>query len=173
MTAHIFIRHVPLANTQGICYGRSDLPACTIESTRAAQNLATHLPRWPVISSTATRCIALADPLHKQLGLAEFITDNALLEMDFGQWENTPWPQIDRALLDQWAEDSVNFVPPGGESFAMLIDRLRTFLVSLSQSHIIVTHAGVIRAAHHVIGNMPAADAAQIRVPYSSVIKIA
>ena len=75
--------------------------------------------------------------------------DAALMELSFGAWEGLTWPEI-RARdpdavaarrADKWA-----FVPPGGESYAMLAERVRGWLGSLAADAFIVSHGGVARA---------------------------
>ncbi|HRD88822.1 MAG TPA: histidine phosphatase family protein, partial [Accumulibacter sp.] len=72
--------------------------------------------------------------------------DERLLEIDFGEWEGRRWERIERGLLDAWASDVLHFVPPGGESVAMLRARAVDCVGALRGSDCaLVTHAGVIR----------------------------
>ena len=56
---------------------------------------------------------------------------------------------IPRAELDAWAADFLHARPHGGESVHMLHERSRSALAdyrATGLSHIVVTHAGVIKA---------------------------
>ncbi len=172
MIEHVFIRHIRLTDVDGICYGHTDWPVNIEHCQQAARQLAPLLPNLPIVSSTQVRCIELAKSLCDILNKDRFSSDSSLLEMNFGQWESLPWASIDRRLIDQWANDVVGFAPPAGESFAQLIERVRGFLIGLDQPHIIVTHAGVIRAAQHVLAAMPVEQAAMIEVPYAQPIRL-
>lgn len=177
---HIFLRHPPLPQMRGICYGRLDValePQIYIDAVsglRAAPD-SERLWRLPILSSAAQRCSELAH------ACARVGTDNdarrpriepRLLEMNFGAWEGIPWSEVPQADLDQWADDVAGFRPPGGECFNDLIHRVGMVLAELRTPHLIVTHAGVIRASMHVLHGMDPIDAASIQVPYLQPIKV-
>jgi len=140
------IRHPRPLIEEGICYGRLDVDA--EDPQASAARLRTLLPAGiPVIASPLQRARRLAKALHPQAQL-----DERLMEIDFGDWEGRRWAEIDRALLDAWAADVLHFVPPGGESAAMLQGRVREFAASLAgkssagDAVALVTHSGVMRA---------------------------
>lgn len=158
---HIFIRHPPIPDMQGICYGSLDIRVSLQEIERHAQQLKSTLPTLPVFSSPLQRCFDLAksiDPGAKH--------DRRLLEMNFGHWQGKAWNTIARSELDCWAQDVANYRAPGGENFNDVVLRFSNFLNELEQPHILVTHAGVIRAAHYVLGGRSQLEAAAIEVPY-------
>lgn len=68
-------------------------------------------------------------------------------EMDFGDWENRRWEEIGRAALDDWAADFLGYAGHGGESVAHLRDRVARGLEAVPEGAVVVTHAGVIKAA--------------------------
>jgi alpha-ribazole phosphatase len=174
---HVFLRHPPIPQAKGVCYGRTDyaLPAavhadCAARLHRAHPELAA----LPIVCSPALRCrdLALALALHGDTERA-LHSDLRLLEMDFGDWEGQRWSALPRALLDAWAADVPGFAPPGGESFGMLIDRVNAALAALRTPHLIVAHAGVIRAAAHLLGGLPREIAAQREVAYLEPVSFA
>ena len=60
--------------------------------------------------------------------------DEALMEITFGEWEGLTWPEVrarDPEGVTARRADKWGFVPPGGESYAMLVERLRPWLASL------------------------------------------
>ena len=139
------IRHPRPLIESGVCYGRLDVEADNPQALAA--QLAPRLPSGlPIISSPLRRARRLAEALGPQVR-----TDARLSEIDFGEWEGRRWNEIDRHLLDAWAADMLHFVPPGGESAAMLQARVIDCLDSLRAGHArrlaLVTHAGAIRAA--------------------------
>lgn len=169
MPTHIFVRHPPLRDVAGLCYGRRDLHAHPDDIAAAAAALR-GLTALPMLSSPAQRCLKLA---HAIAGPCPVAVDSRLQEMDFGDWEGQRWSALPRADLDRWADDVVGFCPPGGERFLDVLVRLRQTLDTLQAPHLIVTHAGVIRAAQHALGGLPLLEAAAWPVPYCTPIAFA
>ena len=139
MRLHL-IRHLKPVIEPGVCYGRHDCSAESVEA--AALALRAVLPAGlPVWSSPLIRCRALAEQLHTHP-----LIDDRLAEMHFGDWEERRWDDIPRAELDAWAADVAGYAPPGGESPRALQRRALDFVASLAVPEaVIVTHAGVIR----------------------------
>ncbi len=98
--------------------------------------------------------------------------DERLTELTFGRWEGLTWPQVSAAepdLAKARERDKWNFVPPGGESYAMLAQRLAPWLAETSGPSIVVSHGGVARALMALLGGLdekraPLADIWQGRV---------
>lgn len=145
------VRHAQPLVAHGVCYGRTDLPACPADTARAASALAPHLPtaaRWSVSG--------LARAQHLAQAVAELRTthdaphvDPRLNEMDFGCFEMTPWNSIDKTVFDAWEADFAAYRFGGGESVGDLLARvaeaLRDTLASSAGEHVWFTHAGVIQ----------------------------
>lgn len=139
---HLFlIRHPRPLLAAGVCYGRLDVG--TEDPQPLAERLRTLLPAGvSVVASPLRRARCLAEALHPQP-----VFDQRLQEIDFGEWEGKAWDELDRKLLDAWAADVLHFVPPGGESAAMLQARVLDCVKSLRGTSVaLVTHAGAIRA---------------------------
>jgi alpha-ribazole phosphatase len=163
---HIFIRHPPLLDMQGICYGTLDINVSQDIMLQHAQALKQQLSLdLPMISSPLQRCYDLARSLN-----SSFTQDQRLIEMHFGHWQGQAWSAIDRAELDDWAKDIAHYRAPNGENFMDVIARLSNMLDELKTPHILITHAGVIRAAHFLLGDVSVEDAAAIDVPYVTPI---
>lgn len=147
--ALILLRHARPEGAGGLCYGRSDLGLSgdfPVEAARLAETLP---PFARLLTSPLTRCRHLAEALGRARGQAVAV-DPRLAEMDFGAWENRPWADLPRAELDAWAADLTGARPHGGESVAELAARaqaaLRDALAGAGPA-LVVTHAGVIKAA--------------------------
>ena len=143
------LRHTTPDIAAGVCYGISDLDVAG-SFDEEAQAVAGQLPVIDrIVTSPLLRCRRLAE--HIAAARRTPVTaDPRLREMDFGAWENHAWADIPRAELDLWAKDFLHARPHGGESVAMLTARTRDAIadVSAGQDHVlIVTHAGVIKAA--------------------------
>ncbi|MEM7662090.1 MAG: alpha-ribazole phosphatase [Pseudomonadota bacterium] len=147
------VRHTTPDIAPGVCYGRTDLDVSAQfedEAAKAAVALISAPTQFVrIVSSPLRRCRKLADVLAERLELI-VEEDPRLAEMDFGSWEGMAWSDISRAELDAWAADFLNARPHGGESVAMLRARALAALAdwrTSGQTTLIVTHAGVIRAA--------------------------
>ncbi len=140
------VRHSRALVASGICYGRLDLelhPDGAAEIARIAAELA-GFGASAIWSSPARRCIAVA----AALGPPAPLRTARLLELNFGAWEGMAWDDIDRAALDLWAASPMDFAPPGGESGAALIARVRSFHATLyeaGQDCVVVSHGGPLK----------------------------
>lgn len=142
----ILLRHTKPAIAPGTCYGRTDLGLadCFEVTARAAID---DLPRFTrLATSPLSRCRRLAERVAMARGV-DLATDPRLIEMDFGRWEGVPWTAIPRAELDAWAADFEGARPHGGESPALLAERVGAALDDLGDEPTLwVTHSGVVRA---------------------------
>ena len=146
----IFIRHPVTDAPEGMCYGRTDVglgPDAELQIACVLRDLPRSCTLW---SSPALRCLALAEPLGACDGIDVEIREE-LWELDFGHWEGRQWDDIPRAEVDAWAQDAWSNAPPGGESFKALSARLAPVLSDCPEDAVIVTHAGVIRAARMLL----------------------
>ncbi|WP_252509720.1 histidine phosphatase family protein [Thalassospira sp. TSL5-1] len=178
------VRHAPVDNPGGVIYGRTDLPA-VFEDQPALAWLAASLPKDPVyIASPLLRSVETLRQLHRlrpvlcdedgagtrgAKNARENIDANAiervpeLAEQDFGDWEGRLWSDIPADQARLFWDDFANAVPPGGESFSQLADRVVTAFNRLNQLHagrdiVAVLHGGPIRAIlAHILALAPGA----------------
>lgn len=143
------VRHTQPDIPEGICYGHTDLPLAK-SFTREAALVLEKLPRADVlVSSPLQRCSRLADAIGAARDLP-VILDDRLREMSFGSWEGQAWDDIPRAELDCWSTDFYTARTHGGDSVSMLHKRVHSAVQDYRRtglSHIVVCHAGVIKAA--------------------------
>ena len=145
----ILVRHTRPAVSEKVCYGMTDLEPAPTFDDEAARAAAALPPADRLVTSPLRRCRRLAEWIGAAQALTPII-DARLREMDFGAWEGMAWDAIPRAELDAWAADFFHARPHGGESVHMLRERTEAALADYRRSgvsHIVVTHAGVIRAA--------------------------
>jgi alpha-ribazole phosphatase len=139
------IRHLPVKDAAGRCYGRLDLPLAEPLATPDIQRIQTLLPAHvPVYSSPLLRCWQLAQVLDPAA-----IADDRLMELDFGRWEGQLWQDIGAAALDDWIASDYA-ATHGGESLAAMQARVWQWADEVAAqgvtTAVLVTHAGVIRA---------------------------
>ena len=145
----ILVRHTRPAVPEGVCYGVTDLDLASTFDDEAAAVLAALPPAERLVSSPLHRCRRLAERIGTARGIAP-VFDERLREFDFGTWECVPWDDIPRSELDAWAADFLHARPHGGESVRMLHERVGAAIADYRRSgasHVVVTHAGVIKAA--------------------------
>ncbi len=86
-----------------------------------------------------------------------------LKELTFGDWEGLTWPEVEARdprgakarRADKWS-----FVPPHGESYAMLVERLKPWLAARTGDCFVASHGGVARAFMFLLADAPPAKAA-------------
>ena len=166
------VRHTRPQVADGTCYGRTDLDVADGFEVAADQIIATLPAAAKIVTSPLQRCAKLAARISTAFGQTVTV-DERFMEMDFGQWENRAWRDIPRAELDAWASDFYHARPHGGESVAMLDARVKAALSDLSTAPhptLIVTHAGVVRAA---AAKGITADSFQTQIEFGGILRLA
>jgi alpha-ribazole phosphatase len=150
----ILLRHTQVALPAGHCYGQLDVPLldpAVPSFADVAQRLVALCPRVAQLhSSPLQRAQQLAEHLGQQLRLP-VQSDARWMELHFGAWEGRHWNTIPRSQSDPWAANYHHVAPPGGETHAALVARVRAALTELGQRSdgpaVVVTHAGPMRCA--------------------------
>lgn len=147
MTRWWWIRHAPVEAEPGTIVGALDLPCRDGDPGRLAA-LSRVLPENPaVVTSGLARCTATAGALALS-GTAE----PALAEQHFGDWQGRRWDDLPPRETDEFWRTPAFGRPPGGESFADQMARVKGCIARLTAAHegrdiVAVAHAGTIRAA--------------------------
>jgi alpha-ribazole phosphatase len=149
----VLVRHPTPLIEPGLCYGRLDIEVAPVEIARLASDsrMQGALTVW---SSPAVRCLRVAEATATAVGVPLRV-DRRVWEIDFGDWEGQAWSEIDRAVLDRWAADPVGFAPPGGESGAALIARVRDFHAGLHEDCVVVSHGGPLKVLLSLLRGEP------------------
>jgi alpha-ribazole phosphatase len=127
-----------------LCYGRTEFPLEDLSGFIGPLIGKLAGLRDPDIhSSRSVRCRLVAECLGPHVRI-----DPRLQELDFGAWEGRAWDDLPREALDRWAAEPLGFAPPGGESGAQLLARVRDFANDLrarNRDSIVVTHGGPLK----------------------------
>lgn len=169
------IRHTKTETVNGLCYGQSDVALADSfedEARFIRERLPDLLGDCLIISSPLSRCVQLAQTFSKPIK-----TDDRLQEVNFGDWENQRFDEIDANLLKNWTENFVTMPPPNGENFSDLCRRAGSFwdeLLAQKQAEqvLLITHAGVIRALFAHVLQLPPANAFKLKVDVGSIHKL-
>ncbi len=131
---------------------------------------------WDVVfSSPLSRCRIFAEELAKKYAIPVEI-ENRLKEVGFGAWEGRERSEIQKNNADEYAafyRDPINCRPVGAEPLAEFENRVSSvfgnILKTFAGQHIlVVTHAGVIRAAVMSISQKSAVEVYGIKVSNAS-----
>lgn len=164
------IRHAPLA-VEGLCVGDAEVP-CAVPAEEAAARmrpLLDGLAFAQVWSSPRSRCLDPARWLAAHLGATVHV-DPRLREINLGVWQGRAWSDIeaaDGAGLRAWMSDWIAVAPPGGERPAQLSARVAAWWNELPGGrHLLVAHAGVMRALRVLVHGEGWAQAMRAPAPY-------
>lgn len=165
------IRHTPVAVSKDTCYGQSNVHL----ANTFLQDIKPYEKELPnefdsVYCSPLLRCKELATALN----FDNIIYENALMEMNFGDWENKKWNDLNQIELNDWMSDFVNKKTPNGENLIELFERVKTFAENLRAKEykkvLLITHAGVIRCLWAYLLNVPLQNIFKIPVGHNETL---
>lgn len=155
----------------GRMLGRTDCEV-TREGIAACRAQAEGLEVTHIIASDlqrASRCgAAVAADLSGSLTI-----DPRWRELDFGAWDGLESGTIDADALGRFWNDPDACPPPDGESWSALVARIGAAIDELpSESALVVTHGGAMRAALHVLCGFSQPQLWAFDLPYASVVAL-
>lgn len=175
-----FVRHTAVDVPPGVCYGQSDVPLKETfpqEVAVVARNLM-NIRRDSgkefdaVYRSPLSRCRLLAEAC----GFPDAVTDERLLEMNFGEWEMRRYDEIDDPRLQEWYDSWLSTRATGGESFMDQRRRVRDFIREKIESDerniLLFTHAGVIISATLEAGLGDISDIFSQQPPFGGIVSL-
>jgi len=106
---------------------------------------------YAYVSSPLLRARETMELLRAGLGLdpKAYDTDDRLAEISYGEWEGFTLAEIqarDPGVLQRREQDKWDFVPPGGESYREVADRVAAWYATVTRDSVIAAHGGVARA---------------------------
>jgi probable phosphoglycerate mutase len=176
-----FVRHGETDwNAEARLQGQRDVPLNDFGRVQAEEvgarlrALVLHTEDLDYVASPLSRTRETMERLRAAIGLrpAAYRTDDRLRELTFGAWEGMTWKEVrtrDPKGAQARERDKWGFEPPGGESYAVLAERVAPFLESLTRDSVVVSHGGVARVLLVLLGHAsrdhaPRADIWQGRV---------
>lgn len=147
----ILVRHGETPpNREGVLLGRAD-PGLTDQGRRQAQALADALtPLAParVVTSPLRRCRETAVVIA-EAAPCSVAEDDRLIEVDYGEWEGQPLPEVPAEASRRWRDDAA-FRPPGGESLEDVAERVHAWCEEIREraegTVVAVSHVSPIKA---------------------------
>ncbi len=153
-----FIRHGETDwNVEGRLQGQRDIPLNDLgrvqaeESGRRLRSLVARYEDLDYVASPMSRTRETMERLREAIGLhpSAYRLDDRLVELTFGTWEGLTWKDVRKqepVAAAARERDKWGYVPPEGESYAMLAERVRPILGDLTRDTVMVSHGGVARA---------------------------
>lgn len=176
-----WVRHAPVVDHGGRIYGQLDM-ACDTSDAAAFSALAEVLPQdalWVTSHLGRTRATAAA-LFAAGCPACEPAVEPEIAEQHFGRWQGKSWDEIaaeDPATSESfWRDPAVN-APPGGESFAALVQRTKRAVERLTGANagrdiVAVAHGGTIRAAVAIALSLAPVQAMAVRIDNLSLTRI-
>jgi alpha-ribazole phosphatase len=180
------IRHTSVeVDNKEICYGHSEVAlnkTYVSEAEAIIDKLPTNIDCFAC--SGSNRAIKLANYFkyyYFRDEVVPLLVDDRLKEMNFGDWEMKAWNAVNQDDLNKWMNSFVSEKVPGGESFEMVLERVRAFLFYLKihpllkgkEKMAIVAHSGSIRAMLCHLNKIPLEKAfTDLKVDYGSIHKV-
>jgi probable phosphoglycerate mutase len=177
----VFIRHGETDWNRELRFqGQRDIPMNDVGRRQALRNgraVAGILrsDSWRLVTSPLGRAVETMRLVLHAAGEHDrkFEIDPVLREANYGSWEGLTLLEIGekfpeaarRREADKWG-----YVPPNGESYGMLSDRVARWLATLHGPTFVVAHGGVLRALLYLLAGLPPHDAPHLAVPQDRVI---
>lgn len=106
--------------------------------------------------------VVITSPLRRAVDSAEIIIGNeskelllcnGFKELNFGQWDNMNYKDIEKSYPEEWklwSEDWINYTIPGGENFNMFYERVKISLFEILHKYkdktvLLVSHEGTLK----------------------------
>ena len=181
----IFIRHGQTDwNAEGRMQGQRDIPLNRIGELQATGNgerLGAFFERENIdpatldfVSSPLGRTRATMERLRQAMGLevAAYRLEDQLKEITLGDWEGFTLEDLaddEQDKLLQRKSDKWGFVPPKGESYRMLADRIGVWLKTVDRPSVVVSHGGVYRVLRGLLEGLDTVSVPRLDVPQDKV----
>lgn len=178
-----FLRHGQTDwNVEYRLQGQMDIPINATGRDQARQNgraLAALLDdpsRFRYVASPLGRTRETMNIVRQELGLPSFgyETDDRLKEVSFGLWSTHTFAELEQKEPEAVAArhaDKWDFCPPLGESYAMLLKRIESWLPYMREDAVIVCHGGILRVLDHHFNGTTTEKAVQQLIPQDKIFK--
>lgn len=177
----VFVRHGETDwNREFRLQGQQEVPLNAIGRRQAARNGRALAPLlagsdWLVLCSPLGRARETAEILLAAAGRAELAMrcDDRLKEICFGSWEGRTLAEVaasDPAGVRARDADKWGFVPPTGESYAMLAARVSGWLGCLDRPSLIIAHGGILRVLLNLLAGFSERDVPRFPAPQDRAV---
>jgi len=158
----LFLRHGQTAtNVQAAVHRKGD--EATLDETGQGQAVAlVSVCRkegvQAICCSSESRAQETADIIGEALSLQPIVLQD-LHERDWGDWSGKQWSEIQASLQSMALGERYEFIPPNGESWRQMEERLRRALWTVTSMKLdcvaVVSHGGALRALMPILKEQP------------------
>ena len=178
----IFIRHGETDwNVEGRLQGQRDIPLNETGRAQARRNgtaIKLAMPEaigFDFVASPLSRSRETMEIARAAMGLppAAYATDDRLRELTFGAWEGFTSEDIrlqNAELIAARDKDKWGFLPPGGESYRILSERVAEWLAGIVRPTFVVSHGGVGRVLRRMILDLDPIESVAMLFPQERVL---
>ena len=165
MLSFWWVRHAPVINNYDCCYGDNEVD-CDTSDIKSFNKLVNNLPvNASVYSSTLSRAKkTFQATVELGYNYKEYFEDGRLKEQNIGEFAGMKYNELYKLTKKLGIYSSFwlmeeRYVPPKGESFTQLNERVKQFLYEkildkLQGNIVIFSHGGPIRSAISIaLGN--------------------
>jgi broad specificity phosphatase PhoE len=180
-----FIRHGETDWNKAQRYqGQTDIPLNDTGRAQAARNgrllkevLGASHAQFDFVASPLLRTAETMQIARREMGLPHdaFRRDDRLKEQHFGHWEGVVWgdlKHIDPVGFAARQQDTWNWTPRGGESYDMLIKRVRPWLETVQRDTVAVSHGNISRSVRGLLLGLDPKAVPKLDVPQDKVLRI-
>lgn len=126
------------------------------------------------VASPMRRARRTMELVRGEMGLdpAGYLPVPALRELSFGRYEGLTYEDIEARHPDDFASlraDKWRYLPPGGESYVMLRERVAPWYAGLAGPTVVVSHGGVYRALKSLLLGRVEPGLAEFLVPQDRI----
>jgi probable phosphoglycerate mutase len=166
-------------NAAGRLQGRRDIPLNAegrVQAVRCADILADLFAcegrgpqAYDYVSSPLVRARETMDVVRATLGLdpAGYLIDARLAEISYGDWEGLTYQDVlvfDPDIVAKREGKKWDFLPPGGESYEQLAERVGAWYAAIERDTVVTAHGGTARALAALTGVAQRDDAAHVSI---------
>jgi len=178
----VFIRHGETDwNVEGRLQGQRDIPLNDTGRAQARRNGTAIKAAMPAavdfdfVASPLSRSRETMEIVRAAMGLPPqtYATDDRLKELTFGAWEgltDEDLRAVNAELVAARAKDKWGFLPPGGESYRILSERVADWLAGIVRPTFAVSHGGVGRVLRRMILGLDPLAAISMAFPQDRVL---
>lgn len=181
-----FVRHGETDWNKAQRYqGQTDIPLNDTGRGQAARNgrllkdmLGSRQADFDFVASPLLRTAETMQIIRREMGLPldAFRRDDRLMEQHFGHWEGVVWgdlKHIDPVGFAARLDDTWNWTPRGGESYAMLINRVDAWLKTIKRDTLAVSHGNISRSVRGRLLGLDTKSVPKLDVPQDKVLRLA
>jgi len=178
----VFIRHGETDwNVEGRLQGQRDIPLNDNGRAQARRNgkaliaVVPDIAGFDFVASPLERSRETMEIARLAMGLdpSAYHLDDRLREITFGEWEGFTTAELRErvpTMVTARETDKWGFLPPGGESYRLLSERVDGWLADVGRPTVAVSHGGVGRVLlRHFLGLDPR-EAVTLSFPQDQVL---